>query len=387
MLPSNNKNATAFSKYLEKRISNGVRNIIKLFEEIKNQGYTGSYSSVYRLVKNSLGAKNRNQKILPHSRFETEPGEQAQVDWGSLGKFIINGKIYRLYCFVFVLGYSRAAYVELAVRQNLQTLEQCHIHAFEKLGIPRTILYDNTKTVVLRNEKIPGSERKIHYNPAFLDFSNYYGFQIKPCVPHRPQTKGKVESGVKYVKRNFMEGINKEKFSSLEEINKELTQWLEKFANVRVHATTHEKPEDRFLREKPFLKSVKNFPPYETFPFTTRNSTKDGFVRYKHTFYSIPPSCSQRKLFIKEINKSGIIHIEIYHKDKLIVSHQQPDNKVHLVIDDSHIVLRKKKISDTIGNIKIKLKKLRKMSKVSMNRSLNYYDQLIPKHKNGKIKN
>src|SRR5204862_98653 len=105
------------------------------------------------------------------------------------------------------------------VRQNQQTLQACHIHAFEKIGIPQIILYDNMKTVVLGRKKLADGSKKIQYNPAFLDFARYYGFEVKACPPYWPRAKGKVESGVKYLKNNFMVGESFGKtFKSLDEL-------------------------------------------------------------------------------------------------------------------------------------------------------------------------
>lgn len=145
------KKLVPFVDYLGQRTKAGVANIKKLYFEIKQQGYQGCYMSLYRFLKTSV----KNPHALKRSqRLETGPGEQAQVDWGSFGEIEINGVAKRLYCFVYVLGFSRALYVEFTTRQNIQSLLECHIHAFEQLGIPQTVVYDNMKTVILRKEKL-----------------------------------------------------------------------------------------------------------------------------------------------------------------------------------------------------------------------------------------
>ncbi|OGM29848.1 hypothetical protein A2630_04175 [Candidatus Woesebacteria bacterium RIFCSPHIGHO2_01_FULL_44_10] len=145
------KKLKSFDSYLRKRIKKGVSNDEKLLSELKKLGYKGSYSSLNRYLK---GTQNSNQNYKPAIRFETRPGEQGQFDWGSFGKIEVNGKVERLYGFVYVLGFSRMMYVEFVIKQNLQTLIQSHINAFNYLGIPQSILYDNIKTVVLRREKL-----------------------------------------------------------------------------------------------------------------------------------------------------------------------------------------------------------------------------------------
>lgn len=251
---------TKFRDYLDQRLKKGITNCKKLFLEVQKQGFNGSYFSVYRYLK-LLKHKTSKVDNRGFHRFETSPGEQAQVDWGSFRTIEINGIVERLYCFVYLLGYSRALHIEFTVKQDLKTLQQCHMHAFERLGIPKNILYDNAKTVVLKREKLPDGTYKFHYNPAFLDFSQYYGFAIKLCMPYWPRTKGKVESGVKFVGNNFMQGMKfNDGFSSLEELNKKALLWIDSFADLRIHGTTGERPSDRFAEEKSYLHFLKDLP-------------------------------------------------------------------------------------------------------------------------------
>lgn len=359
-----------FSEYLNKRIKDGVTNINKLLFEIQNLGYTGSYSSLYKFI-NSRAKTERIEKASV--RFETQPGEQAQVDWGSFGKIEMGGFPQRLYCFVYVLGFSRAMYIEFTVKQNLQTFQGCHIHAFEKLGIPKTIVYDNVKTVVLRRERIPGKAPRIHLNPGFSDFASYHGFEIKPCAPYWPRSKGKVEAGVKYVRNNFMEGMSFGRdFFSLEDLNDKAQKWVKNVANERIHGTTNQRPTLLWLEEKPFLSFPKDFPSYVTTPFVVRNSTKDGLIQYKSNFYSVPFEFARRKLFLKEINEGGFVFLEIYYEDKLIARHQLSNDRGKWITDEKHTLLKEKK------GVNKKIYKKIKTPFVA-ERPLSYYDQLILK--------
>lgn len=219
------KNFEPFREYLILRLSKGISNSQKLFSEIKDKGFDGSYATLYRYLKRdlstfwkkqykknyqftSLNSTTNLNKYKRAIRFETEPGEQAQVDWGHFGEVIINGIKERLYCFVFILSYSRTSYIEFTTSQKLSVFENCHINTFKVLGIPNNIVYDNTKTVVLSNKKMPDGTRRVHLNLAFLDFANYYGFNIIVSPPYWPRNKGKVEANVKYVRNNFMQGWN-----------------------------------------------------------------------------------------------------------------------------------------------------------------------------------
>ncbi len=144
--------------------------------------------------------------------------------------------------------------MEFVVRQNQRTLQACHMHAFEKLGIPKTIIYDNMKTVVVRREKMPDGSKKIHYNLDFLDFAQYYAFEPIACPPYYPKAKGKVEASIKYA-RNYFVRYTPRVSITLEQLNEGLGQWIEETAHNRTHGTTGDKPDERWLQEKTFYHS------------------------------------------------------------------------------------------------------------------------------------
>ena len=182
-----------FVTYLERRIEHGVLNAEKLYQEISRQGYTGTARSVRRFIQPRRTAKQAAATV----RFETEPGQQAQVDWGSFGTIDHFGRQRRLYAFVMTLGWSRAMYIEFTVSMDATWWLRCHLHAFHYFGgVPREVLHDNLKTAVLERT----TDGIVHWHPRYLDFARYYGFSPRACQPYRAQTKGKVESGVKYVR-------------------------------------------------------------------------------------------------------------------------------------------------------------------------------------------
>ncbi len=341
--PNQFNDISFYKDYLSLRLfKDHVSNITKLFAEIKQSGYTGSYQQLYKYLKKSPDAPKPQNALRntykPSVRFETKPGEQAQVDWGSFGKIEINNKIEHLYSFVYVLGYSRALYIEFTIHQNLQTLQQCHIHAFKALGVPENILYDNMKTVVIKREKSSDEKEDIYLNPAFKDFADYYGFQIQVCPPNWPRAKGKVEAAVKYLRNNFMQGMSfNETFSSLDEINQMTTKWLDTIANVRHHKTTGKLPYDSWQYEKKYLKIINSFPDYNISPFLERNSTKDGFIQFKSNFYAIPIKYARRKLLVREVNKNGVPFIDIYYEDKVIATYLLSPEKGRWILSDKNL--------------------------------------------------
>lgn len=132
--------------------------------------------------------------------------------------------------FVFLLAYSRVQYVEFLERMDLDTLLRCHLNAFAAVGgVPRTILYDNMKQVVLGR----GDEGELHWNIRFAEFAALVGFRPRVCRPYRPQTKGRVERLVRYLRQNFWIG---RQFIDREDLNRQAAAWNAK-ANRRRHGT------------------------------------------------------------------------------------------------------------------------------------------------------
>jgi len=164
-----------------------------LHREIVEQGYTGGQSQL-RAYMHKL---KPTAPTDPTVRFETEPGEQMQVDWVEFRK----GRN-PLYAFCATLGYNRASFVEFVTDMKVETLIECHNHAFDYFGgIPQRALYDNMKTVVL--ERDASGEGAHRFHAGFLDYARHCGFVIKLCRPYRAKTKGKVERFNGYLRRSF----------------------------------------------------------------------------------------------------------------------------------------------------------------------------------------
>lgn len=377
------KKLTVVQNYINKRIKKGITNRKKLYRELQEKGYAGSYWMVNRYVKKILRQKDfRSYK--PSIRFETQPGEQAQVDWASFGKIKVNGQVERLSCFVYILGYSRAAYIEFTIKQNLQTFLNCHLHAFERLGIPQTIVYDNVKTIVLKREKLPDGTYKPHFHPTFEDFSKYYDFKIHLCPPYWPRAKGKVEAMIKYIRNDFMQDMRlkrhfpslKELQEQLEELNAKAATWVSQTADQRKHGTTGEKPADRFLREKPFLPSPESVPLYHLSPSREVYSAKDGSFSYKGNWYSVPKEFARKKLKVEEVTNHGVVSINVYYHGLLIATHPLSSEKGKWIIDPKHIML-KTSVKKKEKNSNPYKRKSPLPKPVIYTRGLNYYKKII----------
>ena len=215
-------------------------------------------------------------------RYETEPGEQAQVDFGRYTYHTPQGEDRHIWVFVMILSWSRAVYVEFVERADTATFLRCHIHAFEHFGgIPRRCLYDNSKLVVLRRD---GEGRPV-WNERFIDFSAALGFEVKLCRPYRAQTKGKIERGVGYVEGNFWPSA---RFVDLADLNRRAMQWIATVADVRIHGTTHERPVDRLETERAKLMGLADRSRLGNFLRDERTVGRDGYVRYGTAWYGVP---------------------------------------------------------------------------------------------------
>ncbi|MED4271587.1 IS21 family transposase [Geobacillus stearothermophilus] len=296
-----------YKNYLLQRIQEGTTNCVVLFEEIQAMGYTGKMTILRDFVR-PYREQPKKQATL---RYETPPGKQAQMDWAYVGKYLVDGQYQDIYAFVMVLGYSRMKYVEFTTNMNVETLMKCHMNAFAYFnGIPEQILYDNMKTVVLKHSPI-----EIRFNRVFEDFLAYYGIVPKACRPKRPQTKGKVERVVKYLKDNFFQRKHE---PTLYALNEDVRTWLDQVANQKPNQTTNEPPIQRFEQEQKFLQAWGIKPLFPTCRWETREVSRDCFVSYRGKKYTVPYRYAGQVVKVKETLDH---HIEIYDEHECIAKH------------------------------------------------------------------
>ena len=312
-----------FVDMLDEHVRRGTIKPTALYFLLQQQGYKGSratFDRYYQSRKHELHPK----RLLTH--VETEPGEQAQVDWGHFGEITIGGKREKVYLFAYILSWSRAIYMEFVVRQNQRTLQACHRNAFDKLGIPRTIVYDNMKTVVSRRERLPDGSKLVHYNQNFVEFARYYKFEPIACPPYYPQAKGKIEASIKYA-RHFFSRVTPKLNVTLEELNERLDEWIETHAHQRVHGTTHEKPYDRWVEEQKVLGSTEGVPPFNPATFRSHFTTQYGLLTHNGTTYNLGPDFARLKLDVREVQDYGLPQLEIYRNNELLSVVTVPSKK------------------------------------------------------------
>ncbi len=286
-----------YTDYVRSRIDKYNLSAVRIYEEIREKGYPGSYTTVKRLCREL----RKDRRIQAVYRYETEPGKQSQVDFGEFGHIEIDGKQRKLYAFSMILRYSRMRYVKFTTDISTENVIKIHLNAFSFYGgFTDTILYDNMKQIVI-DRKIKASEST--FNQKFLDFAEYYGIVIRLCYPYRPETKGKIENTIKYLRYNFFNGRT---FTDLNDVNIQCAGWLNK-VNSQVHGTTHEIPLERLKKES--LNPVSAVPAYMTRKEEIRKVSRDCYISYKGNRYSVPWKYSGRECRIVE--ESSILKIEI----------------------------------------------------------------------------
>lgn len=291
----------------------------RLFEEIKKRGYSGSKTILQGYLRE---VRPRKKEVF--LRTETLPGEYAQVDWANCGTIQIGNAVRKLSCFVMVLSYSRMMYLEFTLSQCLEDFIACHIHAFEFFGgVPKRILYDNLKTVCLSR-----MGKNIRLNPKFLEFSGIYLFEPVLCNPGRGNEKGKVESGIKYIRSSFLEG---RPILSWPTLICDAVHWRDEVANVRIHGTTREKPMDRFQREKPVLQIL---PVHSYDPSIIRalKATSQALVHFDGNAYSVPYTYAYKTLLLKATPQE----VRLFQDIRLLAIHHRCYERGVVIEDPKH---------------------------------------------------
>ena len=265
-----------YKEYITARLQEYPLSAKRIYREIQERGFTGKYT----IVKDFVREVRPKSTVPAVYRYETKPGIQSQVDWAECGRIDIDNESRKLYCFTMVLGYSRMRYVEFTLHIDVHTLIQCHLNAFDYFGgYTKEILYDNMKQIVLK--RAPVSSDSI-WNPDFEDFFKHYGFIPRLCRPYRPQTKGKIENSVGFVKRDFLMGSE---FHSFSDLNHQAQIWLARI-NSTIHGTTNEIPMERLSREG--LKNYDAVPPYHNIRNESRKISRDSYISYLGNRYSVP---------------------------------------------------------------------------------------------------
>jgi len=260
---------------------------IRLFSEIKERGYERSIT----LLRDYVAEVRRPRHRKAYLRIEPEPGEQAQVDWGSFGHLRVGGTQRPLSVFSMVLSWSRTLFIDFSLDQQMETFLRMHLRALEAFGgIPKKILYDNLKSVVLHHV---GSV--VQFNPRFLAFAGHYLFEPVAAPVRYPEAKGRVEASIKFIRHSFFYGRS---FSSIDDLRAQARAWCNQTANQRLHATTRARPAERLLVERPRLRALPARP-FDTDLVLPLIVSKEARVHLDTNTYSVPPEHVGKTVYLR----------------------------------------------------------------------------------------
>jgi hypothetical protein len=251
-------------------------------------------------------------------------GECAQIDWGEYGSVAVGATRRKLSFFVMVFCYSRQMYVEFTVSQTMEHFLACHQNAFAVLGVPEKIMVDNLKSAVLK--RLIGAAPVL--NPRYVDFARHHGFKIAPCNVRAGWEKGRVESGVGYVKKNFLSGLELKDFAH---VNPAAQVWLAEIANVRIHGETHRRPVDLFAEERPRLKPM-NANPYDLARVLSLRASSQFRIALDTNRYSVPARYAAQRLTVKAYPD----RLCVYDQNELIARHVRSFDRRQDIEDPDH---------------------------------------------------
>jgi len=296
---------------------------------VADYGFAHSYQRVKMYLAE---ARPRICPVAPelHRRFEVLPGSQAQVDWGDEGVRMTEHGLAKVYSFHMTLSHSRDPFTCFVTSQDLVTFWECHLRAFEHFGgVPASILYDRTKTVVRRHVG-PGQEVPLH--PEALAFASHYGFSIHVAAAYRPQTKGRVERQVSIVREHVLRGRD---FEGVEAMDSAFMDWLP-LRRAQVHRTHGQVISVRAEVDRAMLSPLPATP-YNVVERHLRRVAKDCLISFEGSLYSLPWREVRRPMRVEVRVSSERVDLHRVGGDNaLLATHARSRVKGAWVVDESH---------------------------------------------------
>lgn len=296
-----------YKSKIDQLLKEGVWNANVILREIQADGYTGGYT----VLRQYIQPKRTERPSRATVRFETEPGKQLQSDWGELVTEV-GGKAVRVHFIVNQLSYSRRFHFWCCENADAEHTYEGLIRSFEYFGgVAEEVLVDNQKSAVLGHSKQSGPV----FNERFLDLASHYDFIPRACKPYRARTKGKDERMVGYIKGNFF--MRYRSFESWAHLNQLAEHWLVEEADQRLHGTVKEVVAERFVREKPTLKTLPKVR-YDTSYFELRRVAWDSYIDVRGNRYSVPAHLVGQRVAVR-IGLDGTLRV--YQAETLVATH------------------------------------------------------------------
>ncbi len=292
---------------IDRLLGEGVWNAMVILREIQAEGYSGGIT----VLRDYIRPKRALRPSRATVRFETEPGQQMQSDWGEV-VVEIAGQPMKVCFIVNELGYSRRFHFWCTDSLDAEHTYEGIIRSFEYFGgTTEEVLVDNQKAAVLEHP----ANGQPYFNERFVDLGGHYGFTARACKPYRARTKGKDERMVGYVKGNFF--VRYRSFESWAHMNQLAEQWLREEADQRVQGTVKEVVAKRFLREKPKLKALPHIR-YDTAYFESRRVASDAYIDVHGNRYSVPAELIGQRVAVR-IGLDGTLRV--YQAETLVAKH------------------------------------------------------------------
>lgn len=292
---------------IDRLLKEGVWNAKVILREIQADGYSGGYT----ILRQYIQPKREQRPARSTVRFETQPGEQLQSDWGEV-TVDLGGQAVKVHFIVNTLGYSRRFHFWCTDSEDAEHTYEGIQRSFEYIGgVTEEVLVDNQKSAVLEHPR----SGKPYFNERFVDLAGHYGFTPRACKPYRARTKGKDERMVGYVKGNFF--VRYRQFESWAHLNQLAEKWLAEEADQRLHGTVKEVVAERFRREQPALKGLPRMR-YDTSYFEFRRVAYDSYIDVRGNRYSVPAELVGQRVAVR-IGLDGTLRV--YQAETLVATH------------------------------------------------------------------
>jgi transposase len=296
---------------------------VRIREEIARgpEGYTGSASVLRRYLRRVRPARGR-----VYQEVHYQPAQAMQVDWGACGRVQVGSTMRKVSVFVAVLCYSRLVFIEFTLSQRKAEFYRSLVNALTFFGgSPRNLTFDNLKAAVLN-----GSGRSACHHPEFLALCGYFCMQPVACARRDPESKGVVEGSVRYVKHNALAG-RADELTRFEDYLALASYWRDQVANVRTHATTHERPLDRFAQERALLRPLPAIP-FDTDEVVPAVVSPHARIAFDGNRYSVPPQFVRRPLTVRA-NRD---ELRLLHEGQVVAQHVRSYERGQLLVLPEH---------------------------------------------------
>lgn len=289
-------------KWVEK---DGLLDCTTMLERMRASGYTGGVTILRDYVHPMRPPRGGHQLV---QRYETEPGKQMQIDWGTF-MYDVDGARKKMYGMTAIMSHSRSRFALYSKRCDTASLIRAIMDALEYFGgLPETILSDRMKSVLVRVE-----DGELIWNSLYADFLAAIGVAPRVCRPRTPQTKGKVERSIGIIKDSFWPGV---RFTDIDDLNEQVSAWCEA-RNNRIHRTTHERPAERLKEE--ILRPLPEEYAWERFRSERRLVSWDGFISFDGVLYGLPS---------EPLTAGGVVdvgcrgkEIQVWYRGQLVVQY------------------------------------------------------------------